>query len=79
MTEKVLPFTGATTADLDADDILEANKNVYESFVLVGYTKNGEERMVTTTGDAAMIIWLLERAKKIVLESADPNDDEDWV
>jgi hypothetical protein len=78
MTDKILPFTGETTADIDPDNILESNKGEYECVVIIGYTKTGAERLVSSTGDSALMVWLLERAKKTILESAD-IDDEEWL
>ena len=79
MTAKILPFTGDTTEDIDADTVLENNIGEYECVVIVGYTKNGSERLVSSTGDSALISWLLMRANKVVLESADVGDEEDWL
>jgi hypothetical protein len=79
MTAKILPFTGGTLKDIDADTVLENNKGEYECVVIVGYTKMGAERLVSSTGDSALISWLLMRANKVVLESADVEDDEDWL
>jgi hypothetical protein len=77
MTCKILPFTGETTEDINADTVLENNIGEYECVVIVGYTKMGAERLVSSTGDSALMVWLLERAKKTILEHAD-LDDEDW-
>jgi hypothetical protein len=79
MTAKILPFTGETLEDIDADTVLENNKGEYECVVIVGYTKMGAERLVSSTGDSALISWLLMRANKVVLESADVDDEEDWL
>jgi hypothetical protein len=79
MTAKILPFTGETMKDIDADTVLENNIGEYECVVIVGYTKMGAERLVSSTGDSALISWLLMRANKVVLESADVNDEEDWL
>ena len=76
MNDKILPFTGGTTADIDPDTILENNKGEYECVVMIGYTKMGAERLVSSTGDSALMVWLLERAKKLILEHADL--DEEW-
>ena len=76
MTGKILPFTGGTTEDIDADTVLENNMGEYECVVIVGYTKMGAERLVSSTGDSALMVWLLERAKKTILEHADLDDDE---
>ena len=77
MTAKILPFTGGTTEDIDPDVVLENNKGEYECVVIIGYTKMGAERLVSSTGDSALMVWLLERAKKTILEHAD-LDDEEW-
>jgi hypothetical protein len=79
MTAKIIPFTGETLEDIDADTVLENNIGEYECVVIVGYTKMGAERLVSSTGDSALISWLLMRANKVVLESADVEDDEDWL
>jgi hypothetical protein len=76
MTGKILPFTGGTTEDINADTVLENNIGEYECVVIVGYTKMGAERLVSSTGDSALMVWLLERAKKTILEHADLDDDE---
>jgi hypothetical protein len=76
MTSKILPFTGQTTEDINADSVLENNIGEYECVVIIGYTKMGAERLVSSTGDSALMVWLLERAKKVILEHADLDDDE---
>jgi hypothetical protein len=76
MTGKILPFTGETTEDISADTVLENNIGEYECVVIIGYTKMGAERLVSSTGDSALMVWLLERAKKTILEHADLDDDE---
>ena len=75
MTGKILPFTGGTTEDINADTVLENNMGEYECVVIVGYTKMGAERLVSSTGDSALMVWLLERAKKTILEHADLDDE----
>jgi hypothetical protein len=77
MTGKILPFTGDTTEDVNADAVLENNIGEYECVVMIGYTKHGSERLVSSTGDSALMVWLLERAKKIIIEHAD-MDNEEW-
>jgi hypothetical protein len=79
MTGKILPFTGETTEDLNADAVLENNIGEFECVVMIGYTKAGAERFVSSTGDSALMVWLLERAKKAVLEHVDLGDEENWL
>jgi hypothetical protein len=73
----ILSFEGITTLDLDPDMVLQNNIGKLEGFVLVGYTSDGKEYTCSTYGDTPTILWLLERAKKQLLESAD-YDDEDF-
>lgn len=75
MTGKILPFTGETTEDVDADNVLQSNIGEYECVVMIGYTHGGAERLVSSTGDSALMVWLLERAKKTILEHADLDDE----
>jgi hypothetical protein len=72
----ILSFEGITTLDLDPDMVLQNNIGKLEGFVLVGYTTDGKEYLCSTFGDTPTILWLLERAKKQILENAD--DDEDF-
>lgn len=73
----ILSFEGITTLDLDPDLVLQNNIGKLEGFVLVGYTSEGKEYLCSTYGDTPTILWLLERAKKQILESAD-DEEEDY-
>ena len=79
MSDKIIPFTGETDVEINPDDILENNKGEFECVIIVGYTKQGAERLVSSTGDSALISWLLQRANKLVLESADIGEEDGWM
>jgi hypothetical protein len=79
MVDKIIPYTGEEDLEIDPDDVLENNKGEFECVVIVGYTRKGAERLVSSTGDSALISWLLQRANKLVLESADIGDEEGWM
>ena len=79
MSDKIIPFTGDTDVEINPDDVLENNKGEFECVIIVGYTKQGAERLVSSTGDSALISWLLQRANKIVLESADIGEEDEWL
>lgn len=72
----ILSFEGITTLDLDPDLVLQNNIGKLEGFVLVGYTTEGKEYLCSTYGDTPTILWLLERAKKQILESADDAEED---
>lgn len=65
---KVIPFTGITKLDLDADTTLENLKGKLEGFVIVGYTPDEKEFFASTYADGGTALWLLERLKKQLLE-----------
>jgi hypothetical protein len=79
MSDKIIPFTGETDVEINPDDVLENNKGEFECVIIVGYTKQGAERLVSSTGDSALISWLLQRANKIVLDSADIGEEDEWL
>lgn len=79
MSDKIIPFTGETDVEIDPNDVLENNKGEFECVIIVGYTKKGAERLVSSTGDSALISWLLQRANKLVLESADIGEEDGWM
>ena len=65
---RVIPFTGITKLDLNADTTLENLKGKLEGFVIVGYTPDEQEFFASTYADGGTALWLLERLKKQLLE-----------
>jgi hypothetical protein len=65
----VIPFTGITTLDLDADQVLENCKGQMEGVVLMGWDKDGELFFASTYADGGNVLWLMEQCKKRLLES----------
>jgi hypothetical protein len=68
---KVIPFKGITKLDLDPDTILENNKGKLEGVVIMGWDKDGEEFFASSYADGGTVLWLVERLKKALLETAD--------
>jgi len=68
---KVIPIGGVTRLDLPADRILENNIGEFESLVIMGWDKEGNEVFASSIQDGGEIIWLLESLKKILLDSVD--------
>lgn len=60
---KVVQLPCITTLDLDPDMTLEALKGRLKSFVLIGYTPDGEEFFSSSIADGGEVLWLMERAK----------------
>ncbi len=64
----VIPFTGITTLDLDADITLENLKGKLKGFVIVGYATDDKEFFASTYADGGTALGLLERLKKQLLD-----------
>ena len=71
--DNVIRFPGATTLNLDPDEILKANIGTLDGFVLCGYTKEGEEFFGSTYADPATANWLLDRCKQAIFNADHPG------
>jgi hypothetical protein len=67
----VVRFTGITKLDMPADHVLESALGKLEGVVILGYDKDGQEYFASSYTDGGDMLWLLERAKKALLEVAD--------
>jgi hypothetical protein len=65
---KVIQFTGITRLDLEPDVVLENLKGKLKGFVIVGYGIDESEFFASTYADNGVVLWLLERLKKQLLE-----------
>lgn len=68
---KVIPFRGVTRLNLDPDMVLENTKGQLEGVVILGFTQDGAEYFASTYADGGTVLWLLERLKKMLLETGD--------
>ncbi len=71
----VIPLNNITYLDLPPDRVLEGAKGKLEGLLIVGYTTEGEEYFASTYADGGEVLWLMERAKRALLEV--PNDIAD--
>ena len=46
----------------------------WDEIVVIGYLKNGEDYIATNLADGSDMLWLLEMAKKKLLDTADALD-----
>ena len=67
----VVRFTGISKLDMPADHVLESALGKLEGVVVLGYDKDGQEYFASSYADGGDMLWLLERAKKALLEVAD--------
>jgi hypothetical protein len=77
LADNVKLFTGETPNDFDAKVILEAcaRRNV-TSVVIIGWEDDGDFLFTSSMGDGPECLWLLEMAKKKLLETGDPDSGE---
>lgn len=71
-TAKVIPFTGITRLDLDADTILDANRGSLAGVVILGWDHDGKEVFASSYADGGTVLWLLERCKQRLLRDDPP-------
>lgn len=68
----ILIFNGITKLDLPVSRVLDmAKEEGLTEVVIIGYDKNGAEYFASSNADGADALWLLERAKKKLLEITD--------
>lgn len=66
---KIVVFPGPTRLDIPADLTLnDALECELDKCIVLAYDKSGEEYIFNGIADAAETLWLLERAKKKLLE-----------
>ncbi len=54
--------------DMDPDEVLEAAKGELEECIVIGWDKDGELWLMGNRAHAGDALWLLEVAKKTLLE-----------
>jgi len=69
MTAKILQFGGITFGRIEPDKVLEANKGKFKEVFLIGLDENSDDYYASSTGDLPTLLWMLERAKKELLDS----------
>ena len=68
MNDNVIPLGGITRLDLPADRILESAKGKMQGVVLLGFDDDGDLYFASSYADGGDVVWLLEMAKKKLLE-----------
>lgn len=67
----VVRFTGITKLDMPADHVIESALGKLEGVVILGYDKGGQEYFASSYADGGDMLWLVERAKKALMEMVD--------
>jgi len=74
VTNNIIGFPGATTLDIDPDNVLSANIGQYKAVVLIGYNHDDEECFASSVGDLAECLWLAEKFKQFILSEEMDSD-----
>jgi len=77
VTADIIQFPGPTRAPIPAAQILEhAAAHEFEDVVVLGFTADGALYAASSTSDAGVVFWLMERAKRKIHECADEMERE---
>lgn len=69
MSDKVLMFNGITRLDIPVDRIISnAKKAKLDEIVVLGFGKDGDFYFGASKADGGDILWLLELAKRRLME-----------
>ena len=72
MTNNVIYLSGLTTNRVDVERVVELGKEECgESAIVVGLDKNGEFYLALSNPDAIEAVYLLERAKHMILSQGE--------
>lgn len=67
--DKVVLFNGVTRLDIPVDRVLSsAKKERLDEVVVMGFDKDGGFYFSSSKADGGSVLWLLEIAKKALLE-----------
>ncbi len=70
--DKVLHFTGITRLDIPVPRILKAARQAkLTDAVVIGFDRDGEFYFASSKADGGAVLWLMELAKKKLLEAQD--------
>lgn len=69
MSAKVIPLGNVTSLDLPTDRVLdEAKGHCADGVVVLGFDDDGELYFASSIADGGSVVWLMEMAKKALLE-----------
>jgi hypothetical protein len=68
---EVVDLDVVTTLDLDPDRILDRAKGQLETVIIIGVDEDGDEYFASSVADGGSALWMMERAKKALLETPD--------
>lgn len=69
MSDNVIPFGGITRHDTPVEEVTKwAGKAGLASVVVIGWDADGDMYFASSAADGGEVLWLLESAKKALLD-----------
>ena len=72
----VIPLGCITKLDQPVDRVLEEAKEQLTGVIILGWTHDGAAYFASTMADGGEVIWLLEKCKKDLLDTAEELENE---
>ena len=73
----IVRFTGLTKLDLEPDTILQKAIGELKEVLIIGTTKDGNQYLASSSADAKNMLWHLETAKYMIMESIFYSEDDE--
>lgn len=67
--DNVVVFPGVTLRDLTPDQVLDGAKGKLDMCIVIGWAADNELYVAMSSGELPINLWLLELAKKSLLEA----------
>lgn len=72
----IVRFTGLTKLDLEPDTILQKAIGELKEVLIIGTTLDGNQYLASSSADAKNMIWHIETAKFMIMESIFYSEDD---
>lgn len=76
MSAEIISFEDVARWDIPAERVIEdAIDANLDKVVILGYTQDGDEYFASSIADGGSVVWLMEMAKKQLLEEGDFSEE----
>ncbi|MGB3209176.1 MAG: hypothetical protein WBB19_00580 [Desulforhopalus sp.] len=76
MNDEFVTLSDVRYLDIPADRILEAARGELNDVVIIGTHKDGTEYFASSVADGPNVNWMLDRAKKALVEIVDEKENQ---
>lgn len=68
---EIMRYSGITPKDWNPDQLLDEAMGKLDECIIIGHDKDGDFYFDSSKADGGTIVWLLEKAKKKLLEAGE--------